>query len=141
MTNIKIFDNKNLSLGAKIILENELYHSKEWLLYFQMNMIYSNIDKNKHHVIAILYNNNITIGCLFLKCNFKRNDKKHKYRHFFLQCFIKEQYRNKGYGKKLIHDVIKLLTIEYKITKIDYRQGILGSLYFYDKTFAELKLS
>ena len=130
---IRIFDNENIIFGKNEILTNKLYENNKWLLCYQL------MNCTTKDIISILYKDNNPIGCLFLKCTFKRNSNL-KFRHFFIHCYIKSEYRNKGVGRHLILETIKIISIDYRITKLTYREGIEGSLDFYDKIIKEIKL-
>ena len=130
---IKIYDKNTIQFGKSEILSNKLYENNKWLLCY--NLRYCTTDD----IISIIYGDDIPIGCLFLQCSFKR-DRTLKYRHFFLHTYIRPEYRNNGLGIQLITETIKIISIEYKITKLTYQEGINGSLNFYNKIIQGIKL-
>lgn len=113
--NIKKFQNETLDEGRNICNKNHLY-VPTWSFTLWLHKDYEN-DLNS---IYILYDGEKPIGsCLVLNENCGVS----------VGVFIKPQYRNRGFGSKLLRFVTK----DNKDRVLQYDMGIQGSLEFFEK--------
>jgi len=113
---IKKYSKDSIDEGCQISLHNCLYvrnwSFERWLSY---------PDSYKVKVIYILYDGEKPIGnCIVLDNSWDVN----------IGIFIKDDYRSKGFGKKLFRFVVK----DNKQMNIRYSRGIRGSETFFKKS-------
>jgi GNAT superfamily N-acetyltransferase len=114
--NIKKYRNEKISEGRKICNKHHLY-VPTWSFSLWLKKDY---EKNLKSIYILFNDDEKPIGsCLVLKYKYISN----------IGVFIKPQYRNRGFGKKLIQFVAK----NNKSKNLYYDLGINGSSEFFEK--------
>lgn len=112
---IKKYSNDKISEGRKICNKHCLY-VPTWSFSLWLGEYYEEYLKS----IYIIFDGEKPIGsCLVLNSTYDVN----------IGVFIKPQYRNRGFGKKLIRFVAR----NNKSQKLQYDMGMMGSLEFFEK--------
>ena len=113
---------------AKLALNNKLYHRPDWTLIRCWQDIINDPDVAETSSVLLLQDDDNIIGAVF-----HNNAFSHNYWGTNIQAFVKENYRERGYGKMLYKAMNKRL-IEKGFDGYLYAgRGVNGSLTFWDK--------